>query len=171
VDIIGTGMLSQGSPRFQVIFDENRTSPRWEFQAVWIFNSKPHYQPMNIRAIAREHQDLIDIDEVQSFDPKTDQPLFDEIKAVLRKHGALHRFGITLLHKHFDVYEGEKLVECCDEESRTLTLRPVRNVLKKDESYVETNWRFDVDSTFANQLCFADCLKMGKTHKEIHKKK
>lgn len=126
---------------------------------------------MNTPTIAKEHQGLIDIDEVQAFDPETDQPLFDEIKAVLRKHGALHRFGITLLHKHFDVYEGEKLVESCDEVNRTLTLRPLQDVLKRDESLVETNWRFDVDSKFANQLCFADCLKSGTTHKEIHKKK
>ena len=126
---------------------------------------------MNTRTIAREHQGLLDIHEVQGFDPELDQPLFDEIKEVLRKHDSLHRFGITLLHKHFEVYEGEKLVESCDAENRTLTLRPVAAALGEDESYVQTNWRFDVDSTFANQLCFADCLKSGSVHKEIHKKK
>jgi hypothetical protein len=125
----------------------------------------------NMRTIAKEHLGLIDIDETEPFDPERDQPLFNEIKAVLTKHNALHRFGVTLLHKHFDVYDGEKLVEVCDFESRTLTLRPVSERHGQEESYVETNWRFDSNSTLVNQLCFADCLKMGTTHKEIHKKK
>jgi len=121
--------------------------------------------------IAPEHRNLLDIDEVENFDPEKDQPLFDEIKAILAKHGALHRFGITLLHKHFDVFEGERMVEVCDHNARTLTLRPTREPLGKDETYVQTNWRFDTDSLLVNQLCFADCLKSGQKHKEIHKKK
>ena len=121
--------------------------------------------------IAKEHQGLIDIDDTEPFDSAKDQPLFDEIKLVLAKHGALHRFGVTLLHKHFDVYEGEKMVERCDAEARTLTIRPVNEQLRDNEAYVETNWRFDTDSAHVNQLCFADCLKTGTTHQEIHKKK
>ena len=120
--------------------------------------------------IAKEHEGLIDIDEADAFKPEKDQALFDEIKLVLAKHGALHRFGVTLLHKHFDVYEGERMVESCDAETRTLTIRPVTVPLGPDESYVETNWRFDTNSIFVNQRCFADCLKSGTTHREIHKK-
>lgn len=121
--------------------------------------------------IAKEHAGLIDIDEVEPFNPDKDQPLFDEIKAVLAKHGALHRFGITLLHKHFDVFEGERLIESCNTESRTLTIQPLNKPLEPDETYVGTNWRFDTGSLLVNQLCFADCLKLGTKHKEIHKKK
>jgi len=124
-----------------------------------------------MKLIANEHQGLPDIDETEPFSPERDQPLFNEIKEVLRRHNALHRFGVTLLHKHFDVYEGERMVEVCDVRTRTLTLRPTANRLGPDESYVETNWRFDTDSTLVNQSCFADCLKSGTTHKEIHKKK
>ena len=62
------------------------------------------------------------------------------------------------------------MVESCDPETRTLTIRPTNAPLGRDETYVETNWRFDTDSMFVNQRCFADCLKMGNTHKEIHKK-
>lgn len=121
--------------------------------------------------IAQAHRGLAHIDDAETFDPKKDQPLFDEIKEVLAKHGALHRFGVTLLHKHFDVYDGERMVEVCDEKARTLTLRPVTTPLEEDETYVETNWRFDTGSLVVNQLCFADCLKSGTTHKEIHKKR
>jgi hypothetical protein len=121
--------------------------------------------------IAKEHKGLTHIDETDSFDPAKDQPLFDEIKLVLTKHNALHRFGVTLLHKHFEVYEGERMVEVCNPETRTLTIQPVKRDLAADETYVETNWRFDTDSVHVNQLCFADCLKMGPRHAEIHKKK
>lgn len=124
---------------------------------------------MNI--IAKEHAGLIDIDKTEPFNPDQDQALFGEIKSVLAKHGALHRFGVTLLHKHFDVFEGERLIESCDAATRTLTIQPVNKPLGPDETYVGTNWRFDTGSLLVNQLCFADCLKMGKVHKEIHKKK
>ena len=124
------------------------------------------------RAIAREHQGLLDIDEVEPFNPDRDQPIFDEIRNVLARHGALDRFGITLLHKHFDVYEGERLVEVSDPETRTLKIRPKSETLGPNETYVQTNWRFDATSATANQLCFADCLRSGGgNHHEIHKKR
>jgi len=120
--------------------------------------------------IAPEHRGLVHIDDAETFNPQKDQPLFDEIKSVLAKHGATHRFGVTLLHKHFDVMEGERMVEVCDEETRTLTLRPTTTPAGAEETYVGTNWRFDTGSPVVNQRCFADCLKSGTTHKEIHKK-
>ena len=135
------------------------------------------YQPtknctaMNTGTIAREHEGLLDIDEVESFNHERDQPIFNEIREVLSRHGALNRFGISLLHKHFDIYEGERLVEFCDEERRTLTLRPIRRELQENESFMETNWRFDVDSQFVNQRCWAECLKTGDKHHEIHPKR
>jgi len=122
-------------------------------------------------AIAQAYRGLVHIDDAETFDPQKDQSLFDEIKSVLAKHGGLHRFGLTLLHKHFDVLEGERMVEVCDEETRTLILRPVTTPAGPNETYVETNWRFDTGSPVVNQLCFADCLKSGTTHKEIHKKR
>lgn len=128
---------------------------------------------MNIEgAIARGHQDFLGFNDVGKFDPADDQPLFAEIRSVLAKHGALHRFGVKLLHKHFNVYEGERMVEVSDPDERAFSIRPVRDALAAGESYVETNWRFDVSSAFVNQRCFADCLKSGGgKHHVIHKKK
>lgn len=123
-----------------------------------------------MHAIADAHQGLPHIDDTEPFDPDRDQPLFDEIKSVLARYGALHRFGVTLLHKHFDIYQGERMVEVCDEENRSLTIRPLADSLGPDQSYVETNWRFDVKTAYANQVCMADCIKTGKTHREVHKK-
>jgi hypothetical protein len=125
---------------------------------------------MSTMTIAKEHEGFVDVNHVDGFDPTKDQPLFDELRGVLAKHGALKRFGVSLLHKHFDVYEGERLVEFCDTKARTLTLRPVTRKLEDGESYLETNWRFDGDSQFVSQRCWADCLKSGNDHSEIHKK-
>lgn len=125
-----------------------------------------------MKTIAKEHENLIDIDDMDRFDPERDQPIFDDIKNVLEKHGALSRFGVTLLHKHFDVYDGERLVEFCDHETRTLTLRPVSGGPGPNQTYVATNWRFDTGSAVVSQRCFAECLTtQGKHTHEIHKKR
>lgn len=55
-----------------------------------------------------------------------DQPCIDELREVLAKHGALERFGITLLHGHFPMEPDEILKEYCDKENRTMTLKPVK---------------------------------------------
>lgn len=54
-----------------------------------------------------------------------DQQCLAEVHAVLAKHGMDARFGVTLLHRHFDLEHGERLVETIDEDTRTLTIRPV----------------------------------------------
>ncbi len=50
--------------------------------------------------------------------------LFLEAFAELtNRHGKTERFGVSLLHRHFDLAPGEVLVERVDQESRTLTIR------------------------------------------------
>lgn len=81
-----------------------------------------------------------DIDEVAPFS-ESDQACFDEIRSVLEKHGALQRFGLTLLHDHFDIAEDEVLVEDIDAENRILTSRPQKITGTVDA--IETSWRLD----------------------------
>src|SRR3990172_9207208 len=57
---------------------------------------------------------------------------FYELRDVLKKHNALNRFGITLLHKHFDVADDEIMLETTDVENKTLHMRPV-----KTKDYIE----------------------------------
>jgi hypothetical protein len=40
-----------------------------------------------------------------------DRAVMDEVREVLAKHGALGRFGLTLLHSHFEVAHDEVLAE------------------------------------------------------------
>lgn len=119
---------------------------------------------MTTTQIAPQHQDLLDINDVPPFRPEQDQPIFDEIKAVLTKHNALSRFGVCLLHRHFDVNEGEMLLEECDSITRTLTIKPVVLSQKPDLNFMETNWRFDVEG--ASQACTLICVGSGGRHND-----
>jgi hypothetical protein len=83
---------------------------------------------------------LRDIDEVEPLGPQ-DRACVDEIRAILAKHDALQRFGLTLLHDHFPVADDEVLVEEIDVVTRTLTSRPEK--IDPDERVIETSWRLD----------------------------
>ena len=49
-----------------------------------------------------------------------------EVREILKKHGKRERFGVALLHKHFDLEEGEILVETTDEVARVQMIKPVQ---------------------------------------------
>ena len=94
---------------------------------------------------------LPDITEVAPVGGK-DQACIAEVRAVLDRHCALHRFGLTLLHQHFDMSDDEILVESVDAENRVLTIRPAK-VDTRDG--IETSWR--LDDPAAMQRCETLC--------------
>ena len=49
-----------------------------------------------------------------------------EIAEVLTRHGKAERFHLTVAHKHFDLQEGEFLVETTDEARRVSTITVTR---------------------------------------------
>ena len=112
-------------------------------------------------AIATAHSGLLDIDEVKPLSDD-DKQCIAELKDVLERHGALQRFGVTLLHNHFPVYEGELRVEECDEETRTLTLKPMSRESLDEGTLMQTNWRLDTGDSV--QGCVAYCLMDGGRH-------
>jgi hypothetical protein len=116
---------------------------------------------MTASAIATAHSDLLDIDDVKPLSDD-DKQCFAELREVLERHGALQRFGVTLLHNHFPVYEGELLVEECDEEKRTLTLKPMKRAELNEGTLMQTNWRLDTEASM--QGCVAYCLMDGGRH-------
>lgn len=109
------------------------------------------------------------IDAVAPFN-SGDYACFEELKNVLKKHDAIDRFGITLLHKHFEMEEDEVLVEECDEENRTLILQPVKLSSIKSATAIETNWRLDTSISMAKcvSLCQYDPQTPGR-HNGIKK--
>jgi hypothetical protein len=70
-----------------------------------------------------------------------DDELFRELAGVLKKHNALNRFGITLLHKHFDISPDEALLETTDVMRRCQLLQTVKRSELIDRDAVETAWR------------------------------
>lgn len=106
-------------------------------------------------ATLNPYASLRDISEVAPFDPEKDAKLFREMYKLLKVHDAVGRFGITLLHDHFEVNDGEVLVETHNEQSRTLAIKPYRSQeLKESYELQPTNWRFDENGeVVAMQFC------------------
>lgn len=118
-------------------------------------------------ANANPYTGLKDISEVQPYCPTKDKALFSKLREVLREYKADDRFGITLLHDHFEVSNGEWMVETHDEETRTLTIKPYRSedLSEAKVDLQETNWRFNkTGEVVAMQFCVLD--KQG-IHREI----
>lgn len=68
--------------------------------------------------------DLKDIDDIAPVND-SDFGCLSEVRDVLQRHGMQDRFGVALLHKHFDLEPGEMLVEQTDKENRTLVISAV----------------------------------------------
>jgi hypothetical protein len=81
------------------------------------------------------------------FSPIEDVPPLDdndlvclqEIRAVLKKHRKIDRFGVTLLHQHFDLKSGEILMETASDQNRSMTQEPVF-VGEVERNAVDTSW-------------------------------
>jgi len=111
-----------------------------------------------------------DLDQVKPLS-SADSTCLKEVAEVLERHAAIDRFGITLLHDHFDLRPGEVLVETCDPEQRVLTTAPT-TIPAEDDNWrlVETSWRFEPDASPTPTLvcrvgCFVD---LQDRHKRTH---
>lgn len=108
------------------------------------------------------------IDDVEQLNT-SDEAVFEAIRAVLNEHGASERFGVTLLHKHFDVQDDEVLVETCDEKARTLSIQPVRRSELSDAETMQTVWSFTADGVRASAACKQMCyIDEDRIHEDRH---
>lgn len=87
------------------------------------------------------------LDRVEDIHALTDDDatVLREIRDVLARHGALQRFGVTLLHSHFDLDEDEVLVERVNPTMRTLSTSPERVSDDERGRLVPTSWRLDLE--------------------------
>ena len=106
---------------------------------------------------------LPDIDDVAPLSD-SDAACLSEIREVLDRHDALDRFGLTLLHEHFDLEHDEVLVEETDPETRTLTIRPQRESDIKADTLIQTNWRLDTVEGLVG--CSQVCAYTSEGHKK-----
>ena len=121
---------------------------------------------MKIKGQTLSYRSLPHIDEVAPLSQE-DEVCLKEIKEVLRKHNRLQRFGVSLLHEHFPVGDGEVLMESCDAKNRILTITPIKMSELTGVSTIETNWRLDTGSALLK--CVAVCLAGPKGHLAAHK--
>ncbi|TPL14815.1 hypothetical protein FJ945_29810 [Mesorhizobium sp. B2-4-9] len=111
---------------------------------------------------------LSDIDDVKPLDDE-DAAVLDELRQVLLTHDRLDRFGVCLLHKHFEVGDDEVAVEYTD-----IDRRVSRVVVEKKDTLnmnsVQTIWRFSGGGSSMGTQCVQRCAPGGTTHRTIHQK-
>lgn len=101
-----------------------------------------------------------DIHDVRPLDAN-DHACLDAIRDVLERHGCLERFGVNLLHKHFEMAADEILVESADTQGRRLMTKPVKmaSVAVELASAYETQWQWRQDASgHVAQICVARCF-------------
>ena len=105
-------------------------------------------------------------EELEVFSEK-DAQCFKEIRDVLVKHNALHRFGMFLIHKHFEVAEDEEMTECTEHADRRLTIVPKRKDQIDRSITVPTNWIFTETEEVAAACC--TCATNENGHMGFHR--
>jgi hypothetical protein len=114
---------------------------------------------------ASQFNELLDIDEVQPLSAD-EMPFVEEFKQLLQKHDKLDRFGLTLLHRHFDLADGEILLEETDTNRRVQEIRPIRAESLPAGTAMETAWRFDEDT---KMFCMLFCINTSGNHVWNHR--
>jgi hypothetical protein len=88
----------------------------------------------------------------------TDYECLDAIRDVLIRHKAVGRFGVHLVHKHFEVAADEVLVEYTDVEARSLRCQVEKRVVDTVDPFkrIETMWSFGSEG--ATRVCDQQCV-------------
>lgn len=106
---------------------------------------------------------LKDIDGVEPIGEK-DHEVLGELSQVLLKHGYTDRFGVCLLHRHFDISQDEIIMENTDVEARVSVLSVEKDL--GGSNSIETMWKFSNDPQ-AITKCVLRC-HYDKGHKQRH---
>lgn len=111
---------------------------------------------------------LKNIDDITPLN-EADSPCLMELKEVLRRHGKDDRFGVALLHSHFELREDEIMLEFTDEENRTLTSTVVDRA-NAPEGSVGTVWMLRDGPPATMAWCRAYCYKepIFRIHSRSH---
>ncbi len=96
------------------------------------------------------------IRDLQQVEPlnDSDTACLAEIRDVLLRHGKLERFAVHLVHKHFELRDGEVMCEYTDVEHRVLKLVPKR--LDEISGHIETTWMLSDSGPLA--ACIYACV-------------
>ena len=120
---------------------------------------------LNLNVQPMQWEPIIDISEVKPL-TDDDKDLFSEVRDVLKKHNVLDRFGLNVIHKHFDIAENECLLECTDIENRTLVIKPIKVTEMDIKNTTVTQWRLSDGNAVAEVGC--RCARVGSGHGGYH---
>ena len=111
-----------------------------------------------------------ELSNIESVEPLNDKDacVLEELRDVLVRRGYSNRFGICLLHKHFDLNDDEYILESTDEENRTQNLVVVQGG-NPDENAIQTMWKFEPRGLREITKCILRC-KYFLGHKRQHVK-
>jgi hypothetical protein len=80
---------------------------------------------------------------------------------------ALERFGISLIHRHFDIADDEEMMEYTDAQQRILTIKPVKKSDIDWENTTITNWKLTEGDEVARIGC--GCARNSGGHLGYHR--
>lgn len=86
----------------------------------------------------------------------SDRACLSELKAVLERFAKTKRFGVSLLHRHFDMADDEVPLESLGEEERTSVTRLCK-VADVAGVSIATAWRLDGPEPMVVARCSASC--------------
>jgi hypothetical protein len=95
----------------------------------------------------------------------SDAACLNEIRDVLEKHKALQRFGVSLLHRHFEVADDEFMLETTDEANREHWVRPVKRAVFEADGVTAQSTIVSFDENGYTQYCGCDPRTSGHHHK------
>lgn len=96
---------------------------------------------------------------------ESDTACLEEIRDVLAKHNCLERFGVSLLHSHFDLLDDEVLLETTDMEKREHLVRPVTRSFIEESNITLQTTVIGFDEKGYHQNCGCDPRAAGHFHK------
>ena len=95
---------------------------------------------------------LKDLREVAPLDER-DLACMAELRDVLARHGRLERFAVQLIHKHFELTDGEVLVEYSDAARREHRLCVERRDSAAARGAIPTTWALDRQQPLVACVC------------------
>lgn len=98
---------------------------------------------------------------------ESEEAMLLEVRAILEKYGALDRFGITLIHRHFSLEEGEIAVEKTIENERKQVIEVMREQdLDPAGNSITTQWVFEAGRP--GMICRVECNYQDYSHRRGH---
>ena len=95
---------------------------------------------------------------------ESDAECLEEIRRVLQKHNCLRRFGLSLLHNHFELGDDEMMLETTDMEKREQWVRPVKRSFLEENGITALTTVLTFDEKGYNQSCGCNPRSTGHHH-------